>query len=139
MNDRLAGLGQIGRRRAGLFRSVEVRTGGVGRENRDGSIGEGGGCGQRGAGRRREARRVECRPSNTMLGVAIASPRSVHMGEIGARTPRHAVIEQLVQAREREPAPKDDEQQHGSTASNEPLRHRVHDTTCAHPRSRASS
>jgi hypothetical protein len=58
-----------------------------------------------------------------MLCVAVAASRLVHMGEVGTRSGRGLVIEELVEAGEREPAPQHSEQQDGSPASHQPLRH----------------
>ena len=135
MNYGPTGLRQVGRRRARLLGSVEVRATGVGREDRGRAIGGRGWRRQRGAGRCRETWGVQRRPGNTVLSMTVASPRPVYMGEVGAFVPWQAVIQHLVETGQRESASQNAKQQDGGSASNEPLRHRVHDTIHTPPRS----
>jgi hypothetical protein len=106
-----------------LLRSLAVRTAEVGPQGRGRALDAGGVCGKRGTGRRREARRIQRRPGDAMLGVAIASPRPLHMSEVSVRTRWGPVIEQLVEPGQRESAPQHAEQPRSGTASDEPLLH----------------
>jgi hypothetical protein len=72
-----------------------------------------------------------------MLGVALAAPRPVDVGQVGAYTRPHRVIEQLVEAGEREPAPQHAEEQHGGKTPDSVVQHRAYDTTGRYLGSRA--